>query len=203
LPCLVIPGFGTEHNPECSVPVSLSKSLCLTVWKGELSPSLLPPFPSLLVYLTTDRFCDGLFTLYVNRDIHYLLTPELRASPRPVTECFNASTSPVNTNHPSITPLESYQASSILHAHTALLLFSSDSYSTLLRLSGTTPLLFSFTCAPHFRTTDPPCLSIGSLLATSTMGSPASTQPQRRRTTYFIFFSANWGLVSANLFEQV
>jgi hypothetical protein len=45
------------------------------VWKGELSPSLLPSFPSLLAYLTTDRFCDGLFTLYVNRDIHYLSPP--------------------------------------------------------------------------------------------------------------------------------
>jgi hypothetical protein len=59
-------------------------------------------FPRLHMYLTIDRSHDQLSVLYVNMANYYPLTPELRASQRPVTECFNASTSPVNTDHPSI-----------------------------------------------------------------------------------------------------
>jgi hypothetical protein len=86
------------------------------LWKGWMPRSLLFLFPPIRTYLTIDRSHDRLYVLYVNMANHYPLTPELRASPRPVTECFNASTSPVNTEHlypryspsPSISEPEPY-----------------------------------------------------------------------------------------------
>jgi hypothetical protein len=82
------------------VPVSsraLLGSMRNPLWKGELSPSLLPPFPSLLAYLTTDRFCNGLFTLYVNRDIHYPSPPNHEHQRGQRLEYSNKGMLPVNT----------------------------------------------------------------------------------------------------------
>jgi hypothetical protein len=69
---------------------------------------------------------DRLFVLYVNMANYYPLTPELRASLRPVTECFNASTSPVNTDH----------RASEYHPHRVL-----PSFIRTSRPHGTSPIL--------------------------------------------------------------
>ncbi|KAJ7362537.1 hypothetical protein DFH08DRAFT_1024799 [Mycena albidolilacea] len=133
--------------------------------------SLLFHFPHLRTYLTIDRSHDRLFVLYVNMANHYPLTPELRASLRPVTRVLqreHVASEYRPPEHQNIAPIESYRASSVLHAHTALLLFSPDSYSTLLRLSGTTPPLFSLTRAPQFWMTDPLILSTDRELVTAT-----------------------------------
>jgi hypothetical protein len=117
----------------------------LALWKGWMPRSSLSPFQSFVAYLMIDQSSDCLFVLDVNIDNYYLLTPEPRASTRPVTKVLQreyAASEHRTTEQQISSHIESLRPSPILHAYTAHLLFSPIFYSTLLRLLGTTPSTF-------------------------------------------------------------
>jgi hypothetical protein len=69
----------TSNNP------GGSETITQLVWQGWMPGSSPFPFRSFVAYLTVDQSSDCLFVLYVHTAKYYPLTPEPRASTRPVT----------------------------------------------------------------------------------------------------------------------